>query len=40
MDKPFAFMGCGPSNLGPVPLQAGGTLSERYKIQVFDVDPA
>ena len=29
MDKPFAFMGCGPSNLGPVPLQAGATLSER-----------
>ncbi|MCO5223013.1 MAG: PmoA family protein [Thermomicrobiales bacterium] len=40
MDKPFAFMGCGPSNLGPVPLHAGTSLSERYTIQVFDVGPA
>lgn len=39
MDKPFAFMGTGPSNLGPVPLQAGATLSERYEILVFDVRP-
>lgn len=40
MDKPFAFMGSGPSNLGPVPLQAGATLSEQYEILVFDVGPA
>ncbi|MBX3069255.1 MAG: PmoA family protein [Thermomicrobiales bacterium] len=37
MDKPFAFMGIGPSNLGPVSLKTGETLTERYEVLVFDV---
>lgn len=37
MDTPFAFMGIGPSNLGPVRLHAGECLSEQYDVTVFDV---
>ncbi len=37
MDKPFAFMGLGPSNLGPVSIAAGEKISEQYEILVFDI---
>ncbi len=39
MDKPFAFMGLGPSNLGIVPLKAGDLLRLQYDMLVFDIEP-
>lgn len=39
MQTPFAFMGVGPSNLGPVRLQAGDRLVEQYEVTVRDLDP-
>jgi hypothetical protein len=38
MDKPFAFLSLGPTNLAGMMLREGQRLSERYVVTVFDVE--